>query len=541
MSWKSEPNKRAVAIVRRSSLGQEENTSEQTQTREITNYAQKHGLKIVKMDSIIESAFKSEDRKHYQALMNFALSEGIKHVIFLVQSRESRNAVDSETNEQLVRDGKIILHYASDNRVFTKDTPDSEWLGRDLQAVINKSSSRENSTRVKAAYLTKLEDGHWPYRHTPLGYLHFKERDKFGNPLKGTSVLIVDPDARRVALVKREFELRAEGNSYDEIRRKVLAENLVPNEMRSTYNRSTIEKRMKNPLYRGIMHYLGSVEDERIRPTYVGKHPLIIPKEILDRVDAVNNGNVRKNKKIKFSSDDGGFFRGLITCGHAECQRTITYERREKTYKSKPGQTTIYHLYRCGNSRKVHNKTRYMSEDNIWNTVDSAVQGFAITEDFADEISKALNETHVAQQKAVKNQMEGFKDVMESMRQQRRTTTSLYTSGKLSERDYNDQIAMLEERERESTDQLEKLTLLINDEAMVSIQRIFELSKNAKTLWESMDRQKRLETFKYAYLNATLSELGEESGLELEIKLHPVFERLTKWNAMRGTTPVLHG
>jgi len=176
-----------------------------------------------------------------------------------------------------------------------------------------------------------------------------------------------------------------------------------------------------------------------------------------------------------------------------------------------------------------------MSEDNIWAAVDSAVQGFAITEDFAEEISRALNETYHAQEKAIKKQMESYRGAKAEVSQQRRNTTSLFTSGKLSERDYNDQISMLEKSEQDYTDQLEKLMLVINDSGSISVQRIFELTKLAKTLCTSMDRSKQLETFKHAYLNATLTDLGDESGLQLEIKLHPVFERLTRWNTMRGT------
>ena len=533
MSWKSEPNKRALAIVRRSSKAQEENTSGDTQDREIRRYASAHRLEIIKLESIIETAFKPGARRKYNELMDFALREGIKHVIFFLSSREARNYSDAERNERLCRDDKLIIHHVSDSRVFCKDTADSDWLSRDIQTAMNKNYSRENSTRVKRACLERLEAGHWPYRWTALGYLHEKDKDKLGNPIKGTSRIIVDPDIAVVRLVQREFGLRAEGQSYDRIREIVISENLVPAEMKKSYNRSSIEKRMKNQFYWGRMHYHGDLEDAK--EVYEGLHPLIIDKEILSRVEAVNNGNRRKNRKIKRPSDDGGFFRGMIVCGHTECQRLVTYERREKVYKSKPEEPTIYHLYRCGNSRKVHRKTSYINEDNIWTAIDSAVSGFAITEDFAEEISKALNETHLAQQRAIKKQMEGFREAMENVRQQRRNTTSLFTSGKLSDRDFNDQISMLEENERGYEIQIEKLTLLINDEAMISVQRIFELSKHAKTVGRDMDKAKLLETFKYAYLNATLTELGNESGLQLEIKLHPVFERLTRWNTMRGT------
>lgn len=182
-NWKDDPNKRALAIGRRSSYGQKENTSAETQEREFLNYVKAHGLDLIKIDAIIETAYKADQRKKYQALMQFALSQGIKHILFYIGSREARNLTDNETNERLIKEGKIIIHYVSENKVYYKDSPDSDFLMRDILTSVNKSESRANGTRVKNSFRTKAEQGWFPYRHTPLGYMHHKERDKFGNDI----------------------------------------------------------------------------------------------------------------------------------------------------------------------------------------------------------------------------------------------------------------------------------------------------------------------------------------------------------------------
>lgn len=91
---------------------------------------------------------------------------------------------------------------------------------------------------MKASYRTKAENGWLPYWHTPLGYIHFKEKDAYGNSIKGTARLIRDPDEKNVRLVQREFELRANGYSYDQIREKVVKEGIVPADLRSKRQRS---------------------------------------------------------------------------------------------------------------------------------------------------------------------------------------------------------------------------------------------------------------------------------------------------------------
>ena len=83
---------RALAIIRRSSYGQKDNTSAETQEQEIRRYVETHDLELIKIEPIIETAYKTEERKKYQALMQYALSQGIKHILFYIGSREAETA-----------------------------------------------------------------------------------------------------------------------------------------------------------------------------------------------------------------------------------------------------------------------------------------------------------------------------------------------------------------------------------------------------------------------------------------------------------------
>lgn len=65
--------------------------------------------------------------------------------------------------------------------------------------------------------------------------------------------------------------------------------------------------------------------------------------------------------------------------------------------------------------------------------------------------------------------------------------------------------------------------MTISDEAMASVQKVFELAINAKSLWKSMNREDRLEYLKKVCSNPTLD------GLTLQYQLQSPFARLSNW------------
>lgn len=513
-AWKQDPNKRALAIVRRSSSGQKDNTSAETQEREILEYTRRHNLDLIKLEPIIETAYQSEARKKYQALMKFALSQGIKHILFYIGSREARNLTDNEINERLIKNDKIIVHHVSESKVFSKDSPDSDFLLRDIQTAVNKNSSRENGTRVKNSFRTKAEMGWFPYRHTPLGYTHHKDRDRFGNSIKGTATIITDPDTANVKLVQREFELRSQGLSYDLIRQSNLDAGLVPKDHIRTYHRSSIEKRLKNSFYWGTFQLTGEPE------VYKGIHERIIPDDVLRKVKAINDGHGCKIRKSDIDGED--IFRGWLTCGHPECMRQITYDPKTKDIKE-TGEKKTYHYYRCSNSRKVHLKLVNTSEAKIWEQFEPAVEALSISQEFAKDIKDALNETHEKQKAAIKKQMEGFRIELLNMDGKEDELYNDLKRGVLDDSGYKRQIERIRNDRQHSANEIERLALTISDEGMVSIEKVFELAIGAKELYKSMSRVDRIEYLKRVCSNPTLD------GLTLQFQLQSPFARLSVW------------
>lgn len=245
MNWKNNQNKKSIAIVRVSSKRQEGNSSHEIQEDKIRRYCSDNGLELVEIRKIVESAKRSDFRKKYSDAIHFALSKKVFHILFYMNDREARNLTDSEKNEILVREGKVVIHYVNDNKVFHQNSSSSDFLSRDINAVMNKNFSRVLGEKVNDSMRKKASDGWYPGNHPPLGYIHQKQVDAYGKIQKRGTIIVPDPDPRRRRQVQREFELRAQGLSIELIREKVIAEGLVERLKIPQYSKHGIESRLK--------------------------------------------------------------------------------------------------------------------------------------------------------------------------------------------------------------------------------------------------------------------------------------------------------
>src|SRR6185312_831985 len=156
MDWK---NKRAIAILRKSSKRQDGNSSFEIQEAEIRSYCQTYGLELVVVQTLVESAKNSDSRKKYEQVLSFAKAQGILHHVFYMQDREARNLTDIEANEKRVRSGEIVLHYAHDRKLLHQGSPISDFTFRDLNAAIAKQFSAMLSVKVKDSMNQKAREG----------------------------------------------------------------------------------------------------------------------------------------------------------------------------------------------------------------------------------------------------------------------------------------------------------------------------------------------------------------------------------------------
>ncbi len=511
--WEFDPNKRALAIVRISSKGQEGNTSPESQKKDIKSYCQGVGLDLIKCQSIIESAKNSEDRKKYHKLFHWAQAEGIKHIVFHRNDREARNMTDLEKTEQLIREGTLTIHYALDKKVLHEGSSDSDFFNREIQGVMNKHFSRELSSKVKRGMRAKAEKGWFPSNNPPLGYSTQKQKKQ--------SIVIVDPNERNVRQVQREFELRAKGYSYGQIAETIISEGFT--KVRG-YNGSTVQARITNIFYRG--HFIWEGKE------YSGNHPLIVSETILKRVDRINGQRGTVTKRAMGE----GIFSNWLTCATPECGKKIIYDPKVKTIKS-TGEKRTHHYYHCSNSRKVHETMKGMNitEEKLFEQFEPAVNVISITELFARDIANALNEANEKKKEATKKQIGAFKRALLGLDKHEDEAYEDFKNGIIDGRIYRRRIQQVRKRRYYFTDRMEQAELTLQDGFNETAKSILELAIDAKKLWKKQNRTERLEYLKKVCSNPVLDGVTVRYDLQKPYSVIAKMKGNTNWHALEDS------
>ena len=479
-SWLGDSNK-SIAILRVSTSKQKQ--SHITQEKEVKDYCAARDLHIEKIFYISESAKDSDNRKQYAEALNYALANGIRHVVFYMQDREARNLTDNEHNEKLVKADIIAIHYIKDQRVIWKDSPDADFFLRDIQAVTAKDYSRRLSKRVQDALRVKAESGWYPSNHIPLGYVTQKLRDENGKELEKGAIIGPDPNEMKVKQAYREYELRGYYFlPYREIRKQIIKEGYIQPSKARKYSVHGIEKRLKNLFYRGRFKWQG-VE-------YEGKHEIIIPKQLSEAVDRTFGKSGIKPREFK--DGHGILANGWLKCGHPECGCTIIYDPKSRTNKN-TGVTKTHHYYHCTNGKMVHESMKGMNvaEEILWEQLATPVDDITIEKEFAQQVSDALNEANEKSKAAVRRDIAAYQKALDGLEVREDEVYEDYKSRVLNDAGYKRQFKKIREERKYFTNLMEQAQVSITDAFMETAESILELATSAKTLWLQRSPQER--------------------------------------------------
>ena len=478
---------------------------------------------MVEVIKIVESAKTSELRKKYTAALKRALRQNIQHLIFHKYDREARNLTDNETNEMLVREGKVVLHYVADRKLLHKNSPDTDFLMRDYHAVQNKHYSRDLSTKVRKATVTKAEEGWWPGCVPPQGYAQQKGKNKRGYERRRGTIIVRDPNQKTVQRVIREFEMRAEEPTptYVEIRDRIIKENLIPKDEIKTYFAGNIQRRLENIFYDGRFMWRG-VE-------YKGLHERIISTDLFWKVQETFGlkNPYRKNINALFGQE-------WLKC--AQCGCSIVYDPKEKTLIT-TGEKKLYKYYRCSNGKKIHIKAVSVSEDSLIEQFGGAVSQISIKEDFRDELMSAVNEAFNKMARASKDDIERYKAALESLRGREDRAYDLFDGGDIDKETYNRQRKRLQEEQVEYTDLMERAQSTINDAGRESVQSIIELATNAESLWNHMTSEERRSLLNKLLSNRVLDGVSVRYEIVKPLRILGEMKEKSKWRRRRDSNP----
>lgn len=335
----------AVLYVRVSSEEQESNTSLDSQERTGKEYAERNDLEIVKVWRGPESAWKNDSkrdtsdrvRRNFNEMLDYVAKNRIKHLIFDVPDRLTRNEDDKTKVRRLIKERDTVVHFARTNKKLHKYSDNDDFFMFGIEVLMAEKYSADLSKRIRKGMDATVEKGLW-CAIPPIGYT-------VRNPQ--TKVLEVDPV--RAPFVKLAFELKAKGKSVEEIteilyrkgfRSRKLGTKFPGNQK---YVRSKVHKMLRESgrFYYGEFSWNGRV--------YKGTHKPLITKELWQA--AQDSFAVLKSARpaviAKFP------FNGLMKCGICGCSVIGTLYKQKR-----------YERYHCSQAKFKH-KCAYISPEEL--------------------------------------------------------------------------------------------------------------------------------------------------------------------------------
>jgi DNA invertase Pin-like site-specific DNA recombinase len=208
----------------------------------------------------------------------------------------------------LVRQGKIEVHFPSDNLFITKDSPASDLFRLGIGMALAKYYSDTIRDNVKRRFDQMLNDKIW-IGASPIGYRNVNN----GTQDKPDKDIVVD--TVRAPHIIRMFEMRAVGLPYAHIAKYVSAQGLST-KAGNRISKSMAEKILKNPFYHGTMLYMGNL--------YPHKYEPLISRQLFNQCQAVRekrHGQHTAYASLEFALKD------MVTCKLCGCTVTPYYSR----------------------------------------------------------------------------------------------------------------------------------------------------------------------------------------------------------------------
>ncbi|MGB8656637.1 MAG: recombinase family protein [Candidatus Zixiibacteriota bacterium] len=189
----------ALLYTRVSSKEQEkEGYSLDAQEKLGCEYALRKNLNITRSWKVSESAWKQERTAFNQMIEYAKKHDEVKHIIFDVTDRMTRNDFDKLKIYTLIKEYNKTIHFSRTNKVFDKNSgPDDEFMF-DIEVAVAKKMSNDISRKTQMGMLEKAEQGLYP-GPAPLGY----RNNKFNH--------LIDIEEESAPFVKRAFSLMATG------------------------------------------------------------------------------------------------------------------------------------------------------------------------------------------------------------------------------------------------------------------------------------------------------------------------------------------
>ncbi|MCI7044616.1 MAG: recombinase family protein [Spirochaetes bacterium] len=363
----------ALLYLRVSSKGQEDGYSLDAQEKLGFEYAKKHNLNIIKVWRGAESAWGKIERRKFGQMIDYAKKHNnVRHIIFDILDRMTRNDSDKIKIVDLVRSYNKTIHFSRSNKIYSRESsPDDEFM-LDIEVAVAKKMSNDISRKTTMGMKEKAEQGIYP-SNCPLGYVN---NHKTGG---------IDVDPQAAPLVKELFERIASGSySLAMMEEEMFAKGLRHKTRHTKIPKTTLYRMVYNPFYYGEFMWGHKM--------YKGTHTPLVSKELWDKATAMlGNTHRPMSCKKKYA------FRGLLRCKVCDC--TVL------------GETQKGHIYyRCSFSKGQHAHKGYIREEELTHTFGNVVKTISISKDFGGWLLDGISQISTQQGQLTENRRKVLQD-----------------------------------------------------------------------------------------------------------------------------------
>ncbi len=313
----------------------------ESQIKEVLEMASRDGLNVVEIRRESHSAKDSGSRPEFNRLIGDIRLKKFDGILTWAADRISRNAGDLGTVVDLMDQG-LLQEVRTNGPKFTNSPSDKFML-----MMLCSHAKLENDNKgvnVKRGFRAKVEMGYRP-NMAPLGYLH----DTYAP--KGERRIYIDPE--RGPVVKEMFhKIANEGWTGRDLKNWMDDEKQFTTRKGKKITLSMIYRMVDNPFYTGTYEF-----PQGSGKWYVGKHEILITKEIFERARETMKGVTPRTNTVR---KEYGFTK-MFRCG--SCGYGVTAD--EKIKRLKDGTIKRYVYYGCAKKWMTGCKEPHVREENL--------------------------------------------------------------------------------------------------------------------------------------------------------------------------------
>ena len=437
-----------------------------------------------------ESAYK-EHREEFGKVIDYISS--FKEVVALCCDKVDRLTRDFLVGlpalERLRREGRIELHFPSDNLVLHKDSPATDLFHFNIAVSLAQYYSNAISDNVKRSLEQKRRNGDWNGKPR-IGYINIDLEN-------GKKDIVPDPE--RAHLVQKLFELYATGGySTTTLCQKITQIGLRSRDGNKLW-RSNIELILKDTFYYGMAY-------SKKHGYYPHRYQTLITRELFDKCQEVRSGRSRKPSK---EISKPFVFKGLLTCKNCGC--LLSPEMKVK----KSGLTFIY--YGCTNAKGICKRV-YVPEGTLLAPIKEVFEAFKrMPREVQDRLVSELRALNEGETEFHQREIERIRSEYDKAQKRIDALLEMRLDKSITHDDYDKKLQELKDKQYRLNVELDEYTKA-DHQYHIHVSTVLNLSRRIGDLFESSELIEKRAILGFLLQNPTVS------GKKLEFTLRKPFD-----------------